>query len=121
VEGSPQGLRLGTLMADARRVCRKALHIAHADALRPGRCPDANIQARPVYVQPAFHRDEIFRLFGIVRRETEKDMVLLVKSARSEFVVSRISRIAANDMHVEVRKGAPRQKSRSRSWKSKSS
>ena len=32
--------------------------------------------------------------------------ILLIKSVRSELVVNRISRIAANDMHVEIRKGA---------------
>lgn len=44
--------------------------------------------------------------FGIVRRDADKDMVLQIKSARGEYTVSRITRIAANDMHVEVRKGA---------------
>jgi hypothetical protein len=43
--------------------------------------------------------------FGLVRRDPEKDMVLVFKSARGEHVASRISRIAANDLHVEVRKG----------------
>jgi hypothetical protein len=32
-------------------------------------------------------------------------MVLLVKSARGLYVAERISRIAANDMHLQVRKG----------------
>jgi hypothetical protein len=36
-------------------------------------------------------------------------MVLFLKSARGDFVVNRITRIAANDMHVEVRKGGATQ------------
>lgn len=47
--------------------------------------------------------------FGIVRRDPEKDMVLVFKSARGEYVASRITRIAANDVHVEVRKGVASQ------------
>jgi len=43
--------------------------------------------------------------FGAVRRGADKDMVLLVKSTRGEFVASRITRVAANDMHIEVQKG----------------
>jgi hypothetical protein len=43
--------------------------------------------------------------FGVVRRDADKDMVLLVKSARGLYVAERISRIAANDMHLQVRKG----------------
>jgi len=43
--------------------------------------------------------------FGIVRRDAERDLVLVIKSARGEFVGNRISRIAANDLHVTVQKG----------------
>jgi hypothetical protein len=42
--------------------------------------------------------------FGVVRRDADKDMVLWVKAARGVFVAERISRIAANDMHLQVRK-----------------
>ncbi len=47
--------------------------------------------------------------FGMVRRDTEKDMVLLFKTARGEHIASRISRIAASDLHIEVRKGSASQ------------
>ena len=47
--------------------------------------------------------------FTAVRRGDDKDMVLLVKSVRGEFVATRISRIAANDMHLEVHKGGASQ------------
>ena len=48
-------------------------------------------------------------LFGMVRRDPEKDMVMVFKTARGEYVASRITRIAPNDMHVEIRKGAATQ------------
>ena len=47
--------------------------------------------------------------FGAIRRGNDKDLVLVVKSARGEHVATRISRIAANDMHLEVHKGGASQ------------
>jgi hypothetical protein len=43
--------------------------------------------------------------FGVVRRDADKDMVLMVKSSRGHFIGQRITRIAANDLHLEVHKG----------------
>jgi hypothetical protein len=43
--------------------------------------------------------------FGVVRHGADKDMVLVVKAARGEYVCNRITRIAANDFHVEVHHG----------------
>jgi hypothetical protein len=44
--------------------------------------------------------------FGVVRREADRDMVLVIKTTRGEYIGQRISRIAANDLHLEVHKGA---------------
>lgn len=43
--------------------------------------------------------------FGMVRREADKDLHLIIKSARGEYDVFRINRISATDMHVEIHKG----------------
>jgi hypothetical protein len=43
--------------------------------------------------------------FGVVKREADKDMVLVIKAARGSYVGQRISRIAANDLHIQVQKG----------------
>jgi hypothetical protein len=43
--------------------------------------------------------------FGVIRRDAERDMVMVVKSARGEYVGQRISRIAANDLHLQVQRG----------------
>jgi hypothetical protein len=56
-----------------------------------------------------FFETKFSGFFGIVRRDPEKDMVLLLKTARGEYVANRITRIAANDLHVEVRKGTAAQ------------
>jgi len=47
--------------------------------------------------------------FPAIRRGADKDLVLLVKSVRGEHIATRISRIAANDMHLEVHKGGASQ------------
>jgi hypothetical protein len=44
--------------------------------------------------------------FGVVRRDTDRDMVLLVKCARGQYIGQRISRIAPNDLHLQIQKGA---------------
>ena len=44
--------------------------------------------------------------FSTVRREAERDMVLVFKTSRGEYVGQRISRIAASDLHLEVHRGA---------------
>jgi hypothetical protein len=43
--------------------------------------------------------------FGVVRRDAEKDLVLIFKTMRGEYAGQRISRIAANDLHLQVQKG----------------
>ena len=40
--------------------------------------------------------------FAVIRREAEKNMVLTIKTGRAQYVVERITRIATNEMHVEV-------------------
>ena len=43
--------------------------------------------------------------FGIARREADKEMVLIIKAGRHTVTATRISRIAANDLHVETANG----------------
>jgi hypothetical protein len=43
--------------------------------------------------------------FGVVRRDADRDMVLEIKTTRGEYVGQRISRIAANDLHLEIQRG----------------
>jgi hypothetical protein len=43
--------------------------------------------------------------FGVIRRDADRDMVLVVKSSRGEYTAQRISRIAANDFHLMVQRG----------------
>ncbi len=43
--------------------------------------------------------------FGVVRRDADKDSVLIVKTMRGEFDVQRIVRIAQDDVHFQIVKG----------------
>jgi hypothetical protein len=52
-----------------------------------------------------FIETKFANFFGVVRHGADKDMVLVVKAARGQYVCNRISRIAANDFHVEVQHG----------------
>jgi hypothetical protein len=44
--------------------------------------------------------------FGMAQNDAASGMVLVIKSARGVYVAQRITRIAANDLHVKVPKGA---------------
>jgi len=56
-----------------------------------------------------FFETKFPNFFSLIRREADKDTVLLVKTPRGQYEVSRITRIAANDLHFEVMQGAARQ------------
>ena len=43
--------------------------------------------------------------FSVIRRDIDKDMVLVVKTMRGEFIVQRIVRIAQDDVHFQIAKG----------------
>lgn len=53
-----------------------------------------------------FFETKFPNFFGVVRRDADKDMVLVIKSARGEYAGQRISRIAANDLHLQVQRGS---------------
>jgi hypothetical protein len=56
-----------------------------------------------------FFETKFPNFFGVVRREGDKNMMLLVKTPRGHYEVNRITRIAANDLHFEIMQGAARQ------------
>jgi hypothetical protein len=53
-----------------------------------------------------FFETKFVGFFSVVRRDAERDMVLVIKSMRGEYIGQRISRIAANDLHLQVQRGA---------------
>jgi hypothetical protein len=53
-----------------------------------------------------FFETKFSGFFGVIKRDADKEMVLVIRSARGHFVAQRISRIAANELHVHVQKGS---------------
>lgn len=86
------------------------LSIAQAEAAAPSAIPQTQIYKRGQFTfNRRFIETKFSGFFGAVRRDAERDMVLLIKSARGEYIASRISRIAANDMHVDVHRAGASQ------------
>jgi hypothetical protein len=56
-----------------------------------------------------FFETKFAGFFGMTRHGADKDMVLLVKTPRAQHNVQRISRIAANEVYLEVATGAGQQ------------
>jgi len=56
-----------------------------------------------------FFETKFSGFFSMIRRDSEKNLVLVVKTGRQQFIVERITRIANNDMHVEVAHGPAKQ------------
>jgi hypothetical protein len=82
------------------------LHIAHAEVDPKAHLPPTQTFQRGQYTfNRRFFETKFPGFFGVIRRDADKDMVLIIKSARGEHEVQRISRIAANDMHVQVMRG----------------
>ncbi len=71
----------------------------------PALPPSTTFQRGQFTFNRRFFETKFAGFFGIVRRDAERDMVLLVKSARGQFLAERITRIAANDVHLQVQKG----------------
>jgi hypothetical protein len=53
-----------------------------------------------------FFETRFTNFFTLVRRDKDKGAVLVIKTSRAEYTAQRITRITANDMHIEVAKGS---------------
>jgi hypothetical protein len=83
------------------------LKISHAEPAEAGKpaLPATTSYARGQFTfNRRFFETKFPGFFGVVRRDAEKDMLLVIKSARGEFPGQRITRIAANDLHLQVQR-----------------
>jgi len=81
------------------------LKLAHEENVK-STLPETVVFQRGQYTfNRRFFETKFAGFFGVVRRDADKDMVLVIKSHRGEYATTRISRIAANDLHVQVQKG----------------
>jgi hypothetical protein len=90
--------------------------VAHPAGLKlhtetPPAAPEHSYPAPITYQRGQFTFNRRFfetkfpNFFGVVRKEADKDMVLVFKTARGTYVGTRIARIAASDLHLQVVKG----------------
>jgi hypothetical protein len=84
-----------------------ALHLAQGEQepAKPALPPTTTYPRGQYTFNRRFFETKFPGFFGVVRRDSDKDMVLVFKSARGEYVGQRISRVAANDLHLQVQKG----------------
>ncbi len=84
-------------------------------AARPGEAGTATLPQTQIFQRGQFTFNRRFietkvpGFFGVIKRDAEKDMVLVIKAARGQFIANRITRITGNDMHIEIAKGAASQ------------
>ena len=72
--------------------------------------PEAQVFQRGQFMfNRRFFETKFSGYFSTIRRPAEKDLVLVVKTARAQLIVQRITRIATNEAYFEVLQGAGRQ------------
>ena len=104
--GTPEGESVGGF-AVAEEAAAHEAHAAHT-AYPPGppELPPTQSFPRGQYtLNRRFCETKFPGLFGIIKRDADKDMILVIKSARGTYVAQRIARIASNDIHVTVQRG----------------
>lgn len=112
VDSSPLAPEPGPGGAGAPAAAPGGLHVSHAQpaAAEAAAHPPAQVFKRGQFTfNRRFIETKFAGFFGMVRHGADKDLVLLIKSARGEYNVTRISRIAANDMHVDVHRAGASQ------------
>jgi hypothetical protein len=82
------------------------LRLAHEEAPKPEAVKATTYQRGQFTFNRRFIETKFPGFFGTIKRDADKDMVLAIKTPRGNHVGHRITRIAANDMHIEERQGA---------------
>ena len=55
-----------------------------------------------------FFETKFSSFFTSIRREADRDLLFIIKTAREEIIIQRITRISSNEVHFEVRQGTAR-------------
>jgi hypothetical protein len=97
----------GAPAPEATEAAAGNLRISHAAGGHgTGSLPQTQVFQRGAFTfNRRFFETKFAGFFGTIRRDAEKDMVLLVKAGRNEYIGQRITRIAANDLHLSVLRG----------------
>jgi hypothetical protein len=104
----PQTFSVPGMAAPAGDNIASGIHVAPAAAAAAA--PEAQVFQRGQFMfNRRFFETKFAGFFSVIRRPAEKDLVLVVKTARATLTAQRITRIAANEVHFEVAQGAGRQ------------
>ncbi len=96
-------------MQDTTAAHPTSLHLSHTEPQKTA-VPETQIFQRGQFTfNRRFIETKFAAFFGVVRRDADKDLQLVVKTMRGNYVATRISRIAGNDMHLEVHHGSASQ------------
>jgi hypothetical protein len=87
------------------------LKLAHSEpaAAAPASTPATIYQRGQFTFNRRFFETKFPNFFGMVRKDADKNLELVIKSVRGEYAGQRISRIAANDLHLEMHVGSASQ------------
>jgi hypothetical protein len=97
----PTGLKLaGTGPADEAKSGQ-----SEGGEQKPALPPTTTFQRGQFTFNRRFFETKFPGFFGVIRRDADRDMVLIIRSSRGEYIGQRISRIAANDLHLQVQRG----------------
>jgi hypothetical protein len=97
----PTGLKLaGTGPADEAKSGQ-----SEGGEQKPALPPTTTFQRGQFTFNRRFFETKFPGFFGVIRRDADRDMVLIIRSSRGEYIGQRISRIAANDLHLQVHRG----------------
>jgi hypothetical protein len=82
------------------------LRLAETAKSETGAVPETQVFQRGAYTfNRRFFETRFAAFFGMIRRDTDKDLVLLIKSGRGHYIAHRITRITAADVHFQVHGG----------------
>lgn len=88
----------------------RGLHLAQAAHAESGGIPAPQVFPRGQFMfNRRFFETKFPGFFSVVRRAEDRDMVLLFKTARGQYVGRRIARITAAELHLQVQQGAASQ------------
>lgn len=95
-------------MQDTSVQAPSSVHLAPTETehvAKPGPAKPTIYQRGQFTFNRRFFETKFPGFFGVVRRDADRDMVLVIKSARGQYVGQRISRIASSDLHLQVQRG----------------
>jgi hypothetical protein len=106
-EAAPAAEAVNPMQAEGAGHQAGGLKLAHTEAEQPQAAlpPTTTYQRGQFTFNRRFFETKFPGFFGVVRRDADRDMVLVIKAARGEYMGQRISRIAANDLHLQVQRG----------------